>query len=81
MAVLAHGVRQTARRHGGSMLQGELFGRSDFLTRLVLQLGFQHALEMQTHRHIWRRISTQTAGIIARSLVLVLNAKQQGYPR
>lgn len=36
VTVLAHRVRKAVGRHGGPMLQRKLFGRFDFLTRLVL---------------------------------------------
>lgn len=36
VTVLARRVRKAAGRHGRPMLQRELFGRFDFLTRLVL---------------------------------------------
>lgn len=55
MAVLANRVGQAAGRHGGSVLERELFGSFDFLVGFVLPLGFQHALEVQARRHVCRR--------------------------
>lgn len=53
MAVLARGVSQ-AGGHGGSVLQRQLLGRFGFFVGFVLPLGFQHALEVQVCRHIWK---------------------------
>lgn len=47
VTVLASRVRQAAGRHGGSVLERELFGRFHFLVGFVLPLRFQHALEVQ----------------------------------
>lgn len=55
VAVLANRVGQAAGRHGGSVLERELFGSFDFLVGFVLPLGFQHALEVQARRHVCRR--------------------------
>lgn len=54
MAVLASRVRQAAGRHGGSVLERQLFGRFDFLVGFVLPLRFQHALEVQARWHVCR---------------------------
>lgn len=56
VAVLASRVRQAAGRHGGSVLERELFGRFNFLVGFVLPLRFQHALEVQARRYICRGI-------------------------